>query len=224
MLIRSACRCRQRRAKTSPMRSDPNTISTTTVLVGSGRSSINLPTVARGSTIVGFRCFFRGSFTPNGRVLPNHFPDLSLIQMNTHAGVHQPDRLRRKPRMKRVEEILKFDNAHLTELHRSPGRQEVFVREKFVMLPSRILQMRPGLFATFCEERGQGFIVGDIETWLVIPRVYLLHELVSQALRVTFARRSLLAPNLGALPAGFRTVIPIHHFPLRAEVLYLASL
>src|SRR5260370_4946117 len=147
--------------------------------------------------------------------------------MNTHGGVNQTDRRRRKPRMKRVEEILKFDNAHLSELHRSPGRQEVFVREKFVMLPSRILQMRPGLFATFCEERGQGFIVGDIETWLVIPRVYLLHELVSQSLRVTFAQRSLLAPNLRALPAGLWTVNPIHHFhvvprPHTSGLLYLS--
>src|SRR5260370_32405404 len=104
--------------------------------------------------------------------------------MNTHGGVNQTDRRRRKPRMKRVEEILKFDDAHLTELHRSPGRQEVFVREEFVMLPSRILQMRPGLFAAFCEERGPGFIVGEIETSLGIHLVLLLHELVYLALRV----------------------------------------
>ncbi|GEM_PF-6110875 len=52
----------------SLLRSDPNTISTTTLLttllVGSGRSSISLPIVAKGNRIVGLRRFRRGSFTP----------------------------------------------------------------------------------------------------------------------------------------------------------------
>src|SRR5713226_6530770 len=84
--------------------------------------------------------------------------------------------------------------------------------------------MGPGLLATFRDERGQGFIIGGVEAWFVVPRVNLLHELVGQALRFTFARRSMLAPHLGALTAGVRTVVPIHHSPLCTEVLYLGSL
>ena len=52
-------------------------------------------------------------------------------------------------------------------------------------------------------------MIGGVQARFVIPRVHLLHELVGQALRVPLARRSLLAPNLGALAAGFRTVIPV---------------
>src|SRR5437870_13783066 len=84
--------------------------------------------------------------------------------------------------------------------------------------------MWPRFLANFRDHRGQGFIIGGVQVWFVVPRINLLHKLVGQALRVPFARRSLLAPHLGALAAGFRTVIPVHHPPLRTEVLHLGSL
>src|SRR5207245_11592947 len=80
--------------------------------------------------------------------------------------------------------------------------------------------MWPRFLATFRDQRGQGFIIGGVQVWFVVPRINLLHKLVGQALRVPFARRSLLAPHLGALAAGFRTVLPVHHPPRRTAVLH----
>ena|SRR5215469_5457700 len=60
--------------------------------------------------------------------------------------------------------------------------------------------------------------------WKRAARVHPLHELVGQALRVPLARRSALGPDLGTLAARLRTVVPVHHLPLRTEVLHLGSL
>ena len=125
-------------------------------------------------------------------------PDLDE-HANTRASAN---RFGRKPRVERVEEVLKFDDDHLSELRRSPGRQQVFVHEELLMLPSRILQMERGLLTTHRDKGGQGSVIGGVQARFVVPRVHLPHEFVGQALRVPLARRSLLAPNLGTLVHG----------------------
>jgi hypothetical protein len=73
------------------------------------------------------------------------------------------------------------------------------------MLPSRILQMRPGLLTTHRDKRGQGFIIGGVQTRFVVPRVHLLHKFVGQALRICLVLRSL----------GLKSEMfcrPLHHF------------
>src|SRR5581483_3254555 len=84
--------------------------------------------------------------------------------------------------------------------------------------------MGPRFLATLRDQRGQGFVIRWVKTRFVIACVYLLHELICQALRVPLARRSALGPDLGALAARLRTVVPVHHLPLRTEVLHLGSL
>ncbi len=99
----------------------------------------------------------------------------SANQIGDKPGVHQPDRFCRKTWVKRIEEILKFDDVHLAELHRSPGRQQVFVSQEPMMLPRRVLEMGSGFLATLRDQRGQGFIIGRVQTRFVVPRVHFLH-------------------------------------------------
>ena len=85
---------------------DAKTIKVTSDFVGSCKVLDHPADVwLEGKKHGGFhRACFRGSFTPTAGFRFEHAPGNALVQSGAERAMHQPDRLRREPRVERVEE------------------------------------------------------------------------------------------------------------------------